>query len=82
MPVIKKSNDCLFLLMIRQQAILKFLLILSKKYFLPRVKIENATLKLMEETFMISQLMTQLSNTMKSEKYQQEKIMITRMVVY
>ena len=82
MPVIKKSNDCLFLLMIIQQVIIKFLLILSKKYFLPRVKIENATLKLTEETFMISQLMTQLSNTMKSEKYQQEKIMITRMVVY
>ena len=82
MPVIKKSNDCLFLLMIIQQVIIKFLLILSKKYFLPRVKVENATLKLTEETFMISQLMTQLSNTMKSEKYQQEKIMITRMVVY
>ena len=31
----------------------------------------------MEETFMISQLMTQLSNSMKSEKYQQDKVMIT-----
>ena len=41
-----------------------------KKYFLPRVKIENYILKLMEEIFMISQLMTQLSNTTKSEKYQ------------
>ena len=28
------------------------------RYFLPRVKIENTTLKLMEEIFMISQLMT------------------------
>ena len=36
-----------------------------KKYFLPRVKIEITTLKLMEEIFMITQLMTQLSNTMK-----------------
>ena len=51
-----------------------------KKYFLPRVKI--ATLKLMEEIFIISQLMTQLSNTTKSEKYQQDKVMITQLVVY
>ena len=35
----------------------------------------------MEETFMISQLMTRLSNTMKSEKYQQDKVMITQLVV-
>ena len=30
---------------------------------------------------MISQLMTRLSNTMKSEKYQQDKVMITQLVV-
>ena len=36
----------------------------------------------MEETFMINQLMTQLSNMMKSEKYQQDKVMITQLVVY
>ena len=47
-----------------------------KKYFLP-IK----TLKLMEETFMINQLMTQLNNMMKSEKYQQE-MMITQLVIY
>ena len=35
-----------------------------KKYFLPRVKIENYNIE------MINQLMTQLSNTMKSEKCQ------------
>ena len=34
----------------------------------------------MEKTFMISQLMTQLSNTTKSEKYQQNKVMITQLV--
>ena len=28
----------------------------------------------MEETFMINQLMAQLSNTAKSEKYQQDKV--------
>ena len=32
----------------------------------------------MEEIFMISQLMNQLSNTMKSEKDQQDKVMIIR----
>ena len=52
----------------------------SKKSFLPRVKI--ATSKLMEKPFMTSQLMTQLSNTKKSEKYQQDKVMITKLVVY
>ena len=36
----------------------------------------------MEKTFMISQLMTQLSNMMKSEKYQQDKVMIIQLVVY
>ena len=52
-----------------------------KKYFLARVKIKNyTTLKLMEEAFMINQLMTRLSNTMKSEKYPQDKVMITRLV--
>ena len=39
-----------------------------KKHFLPRVKI--TTLILMEEIFMINQLMTQLNNTTRSEKYQ------------
>ena len=32
----------------------------------------------MEEVFMIKQLMIQLNNTMKSEKYQQDKVMITQ----
>ena len=31
---------------------------------------------------MINQLMTQLSNKIKSEKYQQDKVMITQLVVY
>ena len=37
---------------------------------------------MVEKTFMISQLMTQLSNMMKSEKYQQEKVMIIQFFVY
>ena len=36
----------------------------------------------MEEIFMINQLMAHLSNTMKSEKYQQDRVMITQLVVY
>ena len=48
-----------------------------KKYFLQII-----TLKLMVEIFMINHLMTQLSNMMKSEKYQQGKVMITLLAVY
>ena len=48
-----------------------------KKYFLLRVKEKITTSKLMEENFMISQL----SNTAKSERYQRDKVMITQLVV-
>ena len=53
-----------------------------KNYFLPRVKIENYNTEIDRRNFMINQLMTQLSNMMKSEKYQQDKVMITQLVVY
>ena len=54
-----------------------------KKYFLPRVlKQKIAASKLREEIFKISQLMTQSSNMTKSEKYQQDKVMITQLVVF
>ena len=36
----------------------------------------------MEETFMINQLMPQLNNMMKLEKYLQDQVMITQLVVY
>ena len=36
----------------------------------------------MDETFMINQLMIQLNNMMKSEKYQKDKVMVTQLVVY
>ena len=36
----------------------------------------------MEEIFMISQLMIQSGNTMKLEKYQQDKVMIIRLDAY
>ena len=53
-----------------------------RKYVLLRMKIKTITLKLMEEIFMSNQLMTWLSNTTKSEKYQQGKVMITQHVFY
>ena len=70
----------IFLLII-QQVMIKFLLIFIKNIFFQELKQKITTSKLMEETFIISQLMTQLSNTTKSEKYQQDKVMITRLVV-
>ena len=53
-----------------------------KQYFLPRVKIENYNIEIDGKNFRISQLTTQLSNMAKSEKYQQDKVMITQLVVY
>ena len=35
----------------------------------------------MVETFLINQLMTQLNNMMKLEKYQQDNVIITQLVV-
>ena len=52
-----------------------------QKHFLPRVKIENYNIEIDGKNFRISQLTTQLSNTAKSEKYQQDKVMITQLVV-
>ena len=53
-----------------------------KKYFFPRVKIENYDIEIDGKIFMISQLMTQLGKMMKSEKYQQDKVMIILLAVY
>ena len=55
----------------------------NRKYFLPRVKIENYIIEIDgRDFFMISQLMTQLNNMTKLEKYQQDKVMIILLVVY
>ena len=51
------------------------------KYFLPRIKITNYNIEIDGRNFMISQLMIQSNKTMKLEKYQQEKVMITLQVV-
>ena len=53
-----------------------------RKYFLPRLKIENYNIETDGKIFMINQLMTWLSNTTKLEKYQQDKGMITQLVAY
>ena len=53
-----------------------------KKYFLPRIKIENYNIEIEYRTFMISQLMAQLNNMTKLEKYQRDKVMIILLVVY
>ena len=53
-----------------------------KNIFFQELKQKLKTSKLTEKIFPISQLMTQLSNTTKSKKYQQDKVMIIRLVVY
>ena len=53
----------------------------SKNIYFQEFKLKITTLQLMEEIFMIIQLITRLSNTTKSEKYQQDRVMITRLVV-
>ena len=50
--------------------------ILTKKYFLPRIKIENYNIEIDGRNFLINQLMIQLNNMMKLEKNQQNKVMI------
>ena len=50
-----------------------------KKYFLPRVKIDNYNIDIDGKNF---QLMTQLNNMINWEKYQQDKMMIIQQVAY
>ena len=78
MQLIKESKDCLLLLIIIQEVIIKFLLILPKNIFFQELTLQHR--KLMEKMFITNQLITQLSNTTKLEKYQQDKVMITRIV--
>ena len=59
--------------MIIQQKIIKFLIIFSKNNSLQELKLKTTTLKLKEEIFMISQLMTRLSNTAKFDIFEQSK---------
>ena len=50
--------------------------------FFQELKLKITISKLMVEIFMISQLMTQLNNMTKSEKYQQDKVLNILLVVY
>ena len=54
----------------------------TENIFYQELKLKIITLKLIEEIFMTSQLITQLDNTMKLEKYQQDKAMIIHQAVY
>ena len=80
--VIKESKDHLCLLIIIQKVIIKFLLILSKNIFFQELKLKITISRLVVENFMIRQLMTQLNNRTKSDKYQRDKVMIIQLVVY
>ena len=53
-----------------------------KKYFLPRVKIENYDIKIDGKIFYNQLINDSSSNMTKSEKYQEGKVMITQMSVY
>ena len=55
--------------------------IVTGNIFFQEEKLKIITLKVMEEIFMTNQLVTRLSNTMNSEKYQQDRVMITKQVV-
>ena len=59
----------------------KFLMILSKNISFQELKLKITASKLMKEILMISHLLTRLSNTTKVEKYQKDKVMVTRLVV-
>ena len=80
MLVFKGLMNCLFLLM--QVAIILLMKIHIKNIFFQGLKQNIMTLKFMVEIFIINQLMTQLNNMMKSEEYQQDKVMIILLVVY
>ena len=53
-----------------------------EKYFLRRVKIENYNIKIDGKNFYDQPINGSLSNRKKSEKYQQDNLMITQLVVY
>ena len=80
MLVFKGLINCLFLVM--QMVIMLLMKIHVKNIFFQDLKQKIMALKLMVEIFMINQLMTQLNNMIKSEKYQQDKVMIILLVVY
>ena len=53
-----------------------------RKYFLPRIKIENYNIEIDGRNFYDQPINDQSGNTMKLEKHQQEKVMIIRLDAY
>ena len=77
-PVVTLSaEDNVKLVKQLNQVIIKFFMLLLKNIFFQELKMKATISKLMKEIFIIGQLMTRLSNTIKSEKYRQDKVMIT-----
>ena len=78
MLVFKESINYLFFLI---QEVMLLMKIHIEDTFFQEQKQQITISKLTEDFFMISQLMIQSNNTMKLERYQQEKVMITLQVV-
>ena len=53
-----------------------------KKYFLQRVKIENYNIEIDGRNFYDQAINDSIKQCDRTEKYQQEKVMITQLVVY
>ena len=53
-----------------------------KKYFLPRIKIENYNIEIDGRNFYDQAINDSIKQFDRTEKYQQEKVMITQLVVY
>ena len=79
MLVFKGLINCLFLLM--QVVIILLMKIYMKNIFFQGFKIRNYNIEIDGIDF-YNQLINGLINMMKSEKYQQDKVMIILMVVY
>ena len=58
------------------------MLILSKNIFFPRVKIENYNIEIDGRNFYDQAINDSIKQFDRTEKYQQEKVMITKLVVY
>ena len=80
MQVLKELTDYLFLLMVETMTTPQK--IVTEYIFFQEQQSKITTSKLMEEIFMINQLMTRLNNTKNSERYQQDKDMITPQAAY
>ena len=67
--------------MIIQQVIIKFFVDFFKRYFLPRVKIENYNSEIDERNFYDRPINDSIKQYEEVRKYRQDKVMITRLVV-